>query len=103
EGGRSEHVHGELAVRRDLLPIRLPRQPCFRRLRAGGEEGPGALHRRGDEADERDRGRAAGAPLGSAGPERQPGRVWGASVPIRARLTLFTASSSTTGERSRSA
>ena len=56
----------EVADRRDVLPVARAGRRVVRRGRGPGQEGPGALHHRSDEADERDhlgvRGRAHRAP-----------------------------------------
>ena len=51
-----------------------PDQPAVRRGGLGGAQGPGALHRRGDEADERDRGRGGGQ--GRRDPRRERRSRW---------------------------
>ena len=55
QGGRGPGHAGQLAVRRHLLPRPLARLAALHRRRPEGEEGPGPVHRRGHEADERDR------------------------------------------------
>ena len=67
-GFRSDHpssaagcqdLHRQLPLRRHLLPLPSPDAPPFVDVGRGSTRDSG-LHRRGDEADERDRGRAAG-------------------------------------------
>src|SRR6185295_9710720 len=78
----------QLADRRHVLPRRLAGSAAVRRRRLAGQEGPGALHHRGDEADERDRGGHRRGDRGDLSAERPAGGVRRAALRHPDRLTL---------------
>ncbi len=77
---RARHVH-LVAVRRHVLPCGLAGGGGFRRGGRHCSQGPGGLHRRSDEADERDRGRGRRQGRRDPGAQRRARRVRPVAVP----------------------
>ena len=83
--------HRQVADRRHLLPRRRAGRAGVRVGRRPGQEGPGALHHRGDEADERDRQRVRRRSRQHLRGERPAGAVRRADLrhPAEALAAMF--------------